>query len=180
MISITFVFYMFVILTTVIGTARGWAKELLVVVSAILGLFVIMILESYIGVYQQLMLTSPSSTQFWSRTMIILLLAFFGYQTPNIKVFQTAARREKVRDAVLGGVVGALNGYLVVGSVWWFLDKVGYQTFPNVVLAPDPTTAMGATAIRLLDSMAPALLMQAPHIYIAIAVAFTFVVIVYI
>ena len=53
MISLTFVFYLFVIITGVIGLMRGWAKELLVVFSAILALFIISIFQRYVGIFQE-------------------------------------------------------------------------------------------------------------------------------
>jgi hypothetical protein len=120
------------------------------------------------------------TTRFWVSTTIILTLAFFGYQTPAIKAFQTAARREKVRDAVLGAVFGAFNGYLVIGSIWWFLDQAGYENFSNVMVPPVAGSEMATRAAELLAKMPPEYLMQAPHIYITIAVAFAFVVIVFV
>lgn len=180
MISLTFVFYLFVILLAIIGAMRGWAKELLVVFSVILAMFIILVFESYVGVYQRLLQNSPATTWFWSRTIVVLLLAFFGYQTPSIKPFQVAARREKVRDAVLGAVVGGLNGWLVIGSIWWFLAKAGYENFPTVIVPPTEGSELAGRAADLLTRMPPEYLMQAPQIYIAIAIAFTFVVIVYV
>ena len=47
MISILSAFWMFVILFGLIGAMRGWAKELLVVFSVILALFLIYVLETY-------------------------------------------------------------------------------------------------------------------------------------
>lgn len=180
MMSLAYVFYMFVVLAMIIGAMRGWAKELLVIFSAVLGLFIIMVFQTYIGIYQSIIINGTPTTEFWTRTIIMLLMAFFGYQTPRITRFQAAARREAARDMILGAVFGGLNGYLVIGSIWSFLDKVGYHNFPKVFLAPDPSSPMGELAITLVNAMPPNYLMQAPAIYIAIAVAFTFVVIVYV
>jgi hypothetical protein len=228
MISLVFVFYVFVILAAVIGAVRGWAKETLVLISALLAIFIIYVFESYVGIYRAVVyppsevytvvqgdtcetvaaffntsvdrlvatntgLSEPcsvspgmivqfqkSTNRFWASTMIILILAFFGYQTPAIKVFQAGARREKVRDAVLGGVFGAANGYLIIGSIWWFLYQAGYENFSKVMTAPQTGTVLADTAMDLLARMPPEYLMQAPHIFITIAFAFAFVVIVYV
>jgi len=180
MMSLAFIFYVFVGLAMVVGALRGWAKELLVIFSAILGLFIIMILQTYVGVYNSIIATGSPTTEFWVRTSIILLMAFFGYQTPNISRLRAAARREQARDMLLGAVFGAVNGYLIIGSIWAFLDKVGYHNFPNVFLPPDASMPMGDAAINLVAAMPPNYLMQAPAIYITIAVAFTIVVIVYV
>lgn len=179
MISLTLVFYLFVIIAGVIGLMRGWAKELLVVFSVILALFVISVFQRYIGIYQRL--TLDPVTQFWTRSIIVLALAFFGYQTPNIKIFEAGARREQVRDAVLGAGVGALNGYLIVGSVWSFLAKAGYENFSRVLQAPEPNSELALRAAELLTKMPPEYFLDKPeNVAIAIAIAFTFVVVVYI
>ncbi len=179
MISLTFVFYMFLVLFAVIGAMRGWAKELLVMFSALLGMFILLVFQSYVQVYVNLMASSPPQTVFWIKSLVILLLVFFGYQTPMIKPFTAGARKEKLRDAMLGAVIGAANGYLVAGSVWRFLYDAKYESFGTMLINPiDPELAQ--KAMELLDRMPPQFIMQAPHMYIAIAVAFTFIVIVYV
>ena len=45
MMSIVYIFWMYVILFAVIGAMRGWAKELLVAFSVITALAVILLLE---------------------------------------------------------------------------------------------------------------------------------------
>jgi hypothetical protein len=180
MMSLAYVFYIFVGLAMVIGAMRGWAKELLVIFSAILGLFIIMVFQTYVGIYNSIIAGGGPTTEFWVRATVMLLMAFFGYQTPKISRLQAAARREKARDMLLGAVFGAVNGYLIIGSIWSFLEKAGYHNFPKVFMSPDPATPMGELAINLVNAMPPNFLMQAPAIYITIAVAFTIVVIVYV
>ena len=155
MMSLSFIFYIFVGLAMVVGALRGWAKELLVIFSAVLGLFIIMVLQTYAGVYNSIITTGSPSTEFWVRTFIILIMAFFGYQTPNISRLQAAARREQARDMILGAVFGAVNGYLIIGSIWAFLDKIGYHNFPKVFIAPDPSNPMGQAALNLVAAMPP-------------------------
>jgi uncharacterized membrane protein required for colicin V production len=180
MMSLAYVFYIFIGLAMVVGALRGWAKELLVIFSAILGLFIIMVFQTYVGIYNSIIASGSPTTEFWVRSSIMMLMAFFGYQTPKISRLQAAARREKARDMLLGAVFGAVNGYLIIGSIWSFLEKVGYQNFPTAFLPPDPATPIGELAINLVNAMPPNYLMQAPAIYITIAVAFTIVVIVYV
>ncbi len=177
MISLSFVFYMYVLLGGIIGAMRGWAKELLVSFSAVLAIFIILVFESYVGVFQDFVAQSEV-TRFWSRTVILLVLAFFGYQTPRIKHFESAARREKLQDSLLGIVVGGINAYLVIGSIWAYMFQAGYDKF-SVVQAPVAGTVAGDAAIRLVNMMPP-LFLDIPLIYFAIAVAFTFIVIIYV
>lgn len=177
MISINFVFYMLVFLAAIIGWMRGWAKELLVFFSIILALFIIIVLETYVGFIQNFYLSGGPSVTFWTRTIIIFLLAFFGYQTPNFPRFTDAARREKLQDSLLGMFLGAANGWFVFGSIWAYLHEAGY--FFNFITMPMPGSPMGESAIRLINSMPP-LWLESPIIYFAVAIAFTFVVVVYV
>lgn len=178
MVSLAFVFWLFVILGAIVGGTRGWAKELLVSFSVILGIFVILVLETYVGFIQGLLQAGGPQMEFWVRSLIIFLLAFFGYQTPGaIARFQAAARREKLQDSLLGIVLGGVNGYLIIGSVWAYLHRAGYPF--ELISAPQPGNALGDAAINLITYLPPNWL-DAPLIYFAIAVAFTFVVIVFI
>ena len=174
MISMSFVFWIFVSLAAVNGALRGWAKELLVTFSVILGLFIITVLETFV-VFVYPFLKAGGPTEFWSRVALILLLAFFGYQTPNLRMLAKGAAREKLQDSLLGIVLGGVNGYLIVGSIWSFLNKPEiYYPFAGVMIPP---TDPGSQQIL---SLMPPLLLSSPGIYFAVAIAFTFVVIVFV
>jgi len=175
MISLTFAFWMLVVLFGVIGMMRGWAKELLVVFSVILSLAFNTLLKRYVPVVNAL----PDDGQaiFWIRTIIVVVLVFFGYQTVALPRFATKAAREKLQDSLLGFVFGALNGYLVIGTLWFYLDQAAYPF--AYIEAPKPTTEMGLAALNLLQAMPPRLLGE-PAIYFAVILAFIFVLVVFI
>ena len=177
MVSLNIVFWLFVIIFAVIGTMRGWAKELLVSFSIILALFIISVLDTYVPPLKPF-LDGANSTAFWTQTIIVALLAFFGYQTPNIpKLGGGKFAREKLQDALFGAVLGAFNGYLIVGSIWYFLDQANY--FYNLITAPVAGTAAGDAALRLISLLPPNWL-TIPGVYFAVAVSFLFVVVVFI
>ena len=85
--SLTAVFWMYVILFAIIGGMRGWAKEILVSFSVILALAFTALLERYVPFISQILVPEQSSVLFWLRTSILIILVFFGYQTPNIQRF---------------------------------------------------------------------------------------------
>ncbi len=177
MISLNVVFWLFVIIFAAIGAMRGWAKELLVAFSVILALFIIAVLDTYIQPMQPF-LNGANSTSFWTQSVIVIVLAFFGYQTPNMpRVGGGKFAKDKLQDALFGAVLGAFNGYLIVGSLWFFLDQAKY--FPNFISAPIPGTPAGDAAIRLLAALPPVWL-TIPTVYFAIALSFLFVVVVFI
>lgn len=176
MVTIPFVFWMCIFLFATVGALRGWAKELLVTFSVILALFVITVLQTYVGFVRDFIEQMGPVPEFWTQTTILILLTIFGYQTPNIPRLAVVAVREKLQDSLLGVVLGGFNGYLIIGSLWAFLDKVGY---PFQFVTPPTVENVGESAMRLLGYLPP-IWLQAPEVYFAVAIAFTFVVIVYI
>ncbi len=176
MVSLNFVFWMYVVLFSVIGAMRGWAKELLVTFSVILALTFVTLLERYVPFVQNLR-NADSSALFWLRTGILAILVFFGYQSPNIARFAPKMAREKFQDMLLGIFLGCVNGYLVVGTLWFYLHDANYP-FPAIT-APVEGTIAGDAALALLKYMPPRLL-GVPAIYFAVVLAFVFVLVVFI
>jgi hypothetical protein len=177
MLSLIAVFWMFIILFAVIGAMRGWAKELLVAASVILGLFLNAILETYITPYRNALFEQPGGTQFLIRAGLLVLLAFFGYQSPSLGPLRDKVARERLQDTLLGLVMGAFNGYLLIGSLWFYLHSAGY---PASVITPPPVGSELAEHIsKMITFMAPAVL-TVPYVYFAVGVAFVFIIVVFV
>lgn len=175
MISLTFMFWMLVVLFGLIGMMRGWAKELLVSFSVILALAFSRLLEKYVPVIKDLAV--DQTPMFWVRTVLLITLVFFGYQTVGLTQFASKLKREKLQDSLLGFMLGAINGFLVFGSLWVFLDQAGYPF--KYITAPDPNSEMGKAAINLLPMLGPHLLGD-PAVYFAVMLCFIFVLVVFI
>ena len=176
MMSIIYVFWMYVVLFAIIGWMRGWAKELLVSFSVILALALNHVLRRYIPIAANLPETDGSL--FYVRTIILLVLVYFGYQTViSIPHLAAKGRTEKLQDTLFGAFLGALNGYLVAGSVLYYIHSADYA-FQHVILKPtDPVLLQKVNQMMLY--MPPGLLGE-PGIYFAIILAFVFVLVVYI
>ena len=172
MVNLIYIFWMYVILFAVIGAMRGWAKELLVSFSVILALALIHLLERYVPMFQVLQGTSL----FWVRTWIAVALVYFGYQTVGAERLSGKARKEKLQDALFGAVMGATNGYLVVGTVWSYLHEAGYP-FPGIFYAP--TEVISVEIARMMAWMPPYAFGE-PGIYFAVMIAFVFVIVVFV
>jgi len=118
---------------------------------------------------------SYTDVQFYVCLGLLLVLAFFGYAGPTI-----AARagvnvsREQLRDALLGFIIGMLNGYLIFGMVWFFLGKTGYSLWGIQPPTPD-STAWALANTYLLPN-----LISVSVLYLLVAIAFVFVIIVFI
>jgi uncharacterized membrane protein required for colicin V production len=180
MVSLIVVFWMYVILFAIIGAMRGWARELLVSFAVILALFIISVLEDFVPFIKDL-LTQNAQMLFWFRMIMVVALVFFGYQTPNIQRLAAGNRfaRDRLQDVLLGVFLGALNGYLIAGTIWWYLDNAGYP-FPNVISAPPAGSTVADTTARMMALMPPDLLGGSSAIYFAVALAFAFVLVVFI
>lgn len=177
MMSLTIVFWMYVVLFSIIGGMRGWAKEILVSFSVILALTFTTLLEHYVPFIRDVLEPQKNSILFWLRSIIMIVLVFFGYQTPNIQRFAAKMTREKLEHIILGTVIGAINGYLIAGSIWFYMDQATYPF--AIITAPDSATPVGKMALTLLQYLPPRLL-GIPGIYFAVVVAFIFVLVVFI
>lgn len=175
MMSIIYVFWMYVALFAVVGAMRGWAKELLVSFSVILALTTNHVLQKYIPIVSAL--PGDSKSLFWIRTMILLTLVYFGYQTViSIARLASRATRERLQDTLFGIFMGAINGYLIAGTVLFYLNEAKYP-FPNVVSPPEGDLF---TSVQNLMNWMPPHLLGEPGIYFAVLLAFIFVLVVFI
>jgi len=175
MMSIVIVFWMYVIVFAVIGMMRGWAKELLVAFSVIIALTLNLLLKSYVPIVKELDDASPSL--FWIRSIILVAMVYFGYQTVAlVPHLASKAARERLQDALFGIILGGLNGYLIIGTILFYLNEAKYP-FPDVVSAP--TGALADTIANMMIYMPPHML-GVPAIYFAVILCFVFVIVVYI
>jgi hypothetical protein len=180
MISIHVMLWIFIVLFAIVGAIRGWAKELLVTFAVILALFSISILESFVPFFKTIIQTSSDAAVFWIHTGIVAGLVFFGYQTPRLQRLVESGRfiRSFLLDTTVGGLLGALNGYLIFGTIWYYLNTAGYPF--TYVTAPDPITLNGVAAINWIEYLPPSWLMGNPAIYVAVAICFILVLVVFI
>jgi uncharacterized membrane protein required for colicin V production len=180
MISLHVILFIFIILFGLIGSMRGWAKEVLVMFSVVLALFSITVLESFVPFFKETIKSSLPGTVFWLRAGILIALVFFGYQTPKFPRLAESGRfvRNILQDTLLGGFLGLINGYLIMGTIWFYLHSAGYPF--SFVLPPDPATANGIASLNWINFLPPAWLMGTPAIYFAVALCFIFVLVVFI
>lgn len=178
MMSLNVVFWLFIAVFGLIGMSRGWAKELLVSFSVIVGVFIIVVLETYVPFIRDGLARDPGGTIFYVRAGILLGMVFFGYQSPNLPRIAGNNRfaREKLQDALLGLFLGAVNGYLIMGTMWHFIDAAGY---PFAIILPPPD-GPGGDAARELIKILPPVWLRPPMVFFAVALAFAFIIIVFI
>jgi uncharacterized membrane protein required for colicin V production len=183
MMSIIYIFWMYVLLFAVIGAMRGWAKELMVSFSVVTALAVNMLLEKYIPLVRDLVTPGQPATQealsaeFWIRTLILLALVYFGYQTVSISRFASKAVRERLQDSMFGAVLGGFNGYLIAGSVLFYNHMANYPFSEIISRATDPVVAQ---SIEDMMKYMPPRFLGEPGIYFAVIIILIFIIVVYI
>jgi len=176
-ISLVVVFWLFVVVLALVGGMRGWARELLVTSALVLGLFLIAILETYIGPFRDSMAVQTPGTQVTVRAGLLILLSFFGYQTPNLRALQPKLARERVEEILLGLLLGLLNGYLLIGSIWYYLNQAGYPT--TLITGPEAGSALAAQIAAYMAYLPPAIL-TIPLVYFVVGIVFIFIIVVFV
>ncbi len=176
MITLNILFWMYVILFAFIGAIRGWAREILVLAGVIVAIFVVNILETFVPFIRDAL--NPEAS-FWVRFSVLIILTFFGYQGPNLTRLAQSGKfvRDKLQDILLGIFLGAVNGYMFFGTAWYYLHQANY--FFEWITPPDQISDAGQKALRLLEILPPQWL-EEPVIYIAVALAFIFILVVFI
>lgn len=174
MISLINVFWMYIVLFAAIGFLRGWAKELLVGFSVIVAIAFNLLLEKY--ALPETMV-GADSTLFWIRVIILGVLVFFGYQTViSISRFQNAGRRERLQDSLFGLFLGALNGYLIVGTFWSYWHAAKY---PPGDIVQGGGAVVNRAIETIMDYMPPHMIGE-PAIYFAVIIVLIFILVVYV
>jgi Colicin V production protein len=178
MISLLVVFYMFLGLFSLMGAMRGWAKEMLVIFSVVLALAFIVVMETYIPFVNEFLKINPD-IQLWFRVGTVMVFAFFGYASPRIsRIGQATEKKERLQDILLGAILGIVSGYMVIGSIWSFINEAGYPA--DFVIPPSSQWPLGEATLRVLKILPPVWLGQPPTIYIAMVFAFLIVIIVFV
>ncbi len=130
MITLDTWFWIMVGLFGIIGMMRGWTKEIVVTAALVLSLFALLTFGHYLINPLAADAVTPQDRvkmQFYVASAIHLVFAFFAYQGPAFMRQVSRGRfgeraRGAIQESLLGFVVGAVNGYLIVGTLWSFLE----------------------------------------------------------
>jgi hypothetical protein len=186
-IELSAVFWIFVLLFGVIGLMRGWVREIQVTAAVVLAMFLIEKISP--GISNVLVSRTPADVMaadpfgtlrrlVMLKASILLLVVFFGYQGPVVISFATQNRvnankpRESIQEGVLGLMVGLLNGYLIIGALWWYLHTASYPFEWMISPAAFPESA----SMKMISSL-PLRYLASPWLEILVVVFFLIVII---
>ncbi|KAA3665143.1 MAG: hypothetical protein DWQ04_02080 [Chloroflexi bacterium] len=131
MISLGTTFWILVAFFGLIGALRGWTKEVIATSGLILSLFALNQFGTLLfgmlgsGGDAAAEAVSPERRQFYILAAIHLAFAFFSYQGPVVagrRIGERLRVRDNFQNILLGFIVGSMNGYLIIGSLWSFLE----------------------------------------------------------
>lgn len=198
MISLGTMFWILVAFFGLIGALRGWTKEVIATSGLILSLFALnqfgVLLFGPLGGSAEATnasgeLISPARQQFYILAIVHLLITFFSYQGPVVagrRIGERLRVRDSFQDKILGLIVGGLNGYLIFGSLWSFLEYrligttewqrldagIPYPFDPTVIVRP----VVDSDLYAMLGNMPIPLL--APYLPYLVVLVFLFVIVV--
>jgi hypothetical protein len=190
MLSLGTLFWLMVLFFGIIGSLRGWTREVIATSGLILSLFAInQFGHLFLGLAPTGGATPVERQRFYYLAILHLLIAFFSYQGPAFAGARLGERlrvRDTFQDKLLGLIVGSLNGYLIIGALWSFLEyriqaagqwlqlPIGepYPFDPTILMRPDVTSELGTLMGRL-----PLPLLE-PYLPFLVVIVFLFVIIV--
>lgn len=133
MIQLSSLMWTLAVSFAIIGFMRGWNREIVATAGIVLASFTLFQFDSLI---RGTLFVSISSDQiFLIQAGIFIAIVFVSYRTRSVVIARSQSR--DLQSSVLGSLVGFLNGYLIAGSLWYFLDINEYPLAP-LVIAPAP------------------------------------------
>ncbi|MGQ9681110.1 MAG: hypothetical protein ACUVX9_01085 [Anaerolineae bacterium] len=159
MIPIELLWFIIVILFGLIGVVRGYLRELGVTTVMVVALFSIITADPRMVplLCRVLKSVEPERIAFWVTAVWVVGLAVAAFVSYHGETLAFEGSQPKGALAVVFNLgVGLVNGYLIAGSVWFYLDRLGYP------LLGIRSENLSALANQLLRLSAPCLL--APYL----------------
>jgi hypothetical protein len=128
-----------------IGLARGFLRELGVTTIVVFLLFFLSRFEPYLDSGLDRMMAAGGRLgpafnkdlmEWWVFFFVIVATAFVSYQGETLAF--GGQMPSNMQSILLGGMTGFINGYLIAGSLWFYLHKFNY-----------PVAFLGFSADRL-------------------------------
>lgn len=133
MIPIEVFFGAIVFIFMIIGIVRGFLRELGVTLAMMFLLFFLSRFEPSIDKGLNKAMTvgarfidkaNHGAFQAWLFIFIVGAAAFISYHGETLSFGGTPPRGSQ--GIILGAMTGLLNGYLIAGSIWYYMDKFDY------------------------------------------------------
>lgn len=134
MIELVALLVVMAILWSIFGYFRGLNRELIATAGIILAIFALFQFDSLL---RTTLLGNVNSDQvFLIQALIFTVIVFFSYQTRTFfgrDLDRARENRSASQSSVLGAIMGGINGYLIWGTLWYFMDINEYPIAPYVI-----------------------------------------------
>jgi hypothetical protein len=130
----------------VIGIVRGYQRELGVTTMLMVALSIILLSQTFLEPRLEKALgvdgnsADVKTTQAMIYSLILIVITFIAYQGETL-VFPGGSP-----NAILGLLVGLLNGYLFAGTLWYYWDRAGWP----LGLVTQPYTQFYSAMLKIL------------------------------
>lgn len=167
MIALVAVFFLLLLIFGMIGSARGWGKEVLVVTSVVLAMAAISLIDQVLRLGDRLGM--EAGTRFWIRIFILVLTTYFGYQSPKVgRIARATERRDVIGEKILSFIMGMVSGYFVVGTFWYYSIEAGYPSLQKYII---PATADVADLTVWVQGLLPPVWLDDPfRVFVALVI----------
>lgn len=133
-----------------VGSRRGFSLEIISTAGILLALFGLHRFDEFLR--NNLLQNGSSLLHLIFQLLLFIVFVFAAYHTRAVIGSRamashsgvTLSKRSNVQEGVLGGLIGAINGYLIGGSFWYFLHINDYPIWKEGQTRVSPET------IRLL------------------------------
>jgi len=202
-INASVVFWVFLGIFVVVGMMRGWQREIIATASIVLALFALsqlnisLRLTSLIAdakldglapAQQLLAVDAVKVKRFFILAAPFMLITFFGYLGPTLTRQLSGGRfgdraRARLQDSLIGVMIGALNGWLIISTLVRFAYNNGLLPdqgqFPSAGAALFLPPAGGWSKFIFIEYSALVTL-TGPLLIVALVLLFIFVIVAFI
>jgi uncharacterized membrane protein required for colicin V production len=181
MINANIVFILFIVIFGMIGTMRGWVREIIVTASLVLALFVLnQFGDKWNGIISGVA-PAHSFEQWLLRAAPLFLITFFGYLGPAVVRSRFEQNtRGKLEQGILAFIIGSLNGYIIFSTMAYIAWKALLLDNPPASPGQSPAFSVpigGWNEIFFIKNAAMSVLSGSTLVIVLIAV-FLFVIVV--
>ena len=160
MIALVTTLWIMIAVFAIVDMQRGWTRAVIATAGLILSLFTINqfapFLFGALGYFDE-----GFDETIWRREIFILAaihltIAFFSYAGPAFagKLSTRLKIRDNIQDKLLGLLVGAVNGYLIVGTLLSFLEyRLTNEGWVATTPTPYPFPADVLVRIESIDAI---------------------------
>jgi hypothetical protein len=147
MIQLNALLWVMALLFGYIGYSRGWNKEVIAMSGIILGLFALHQFDDLVR--GTLLAQAPGDQRFLVQSVIFGIIVFFAYQNralpggDGVRGRGVAEGRDELQTNILGALMGLLNGYLIWGTLWYFMDINNYPLAPYITRPVQGSSSAG-------------------------------------